>query len=71
MQPATGGAVMDSESAERWEIDQDELGNPLVRHRHPSVTVSAHTVKDVDGRHKARCPACGDVLEIPSPPGND
>ena len=57
---------MDQEAAERWEIDQDEFGRPLVRHRHTSTTVSAYLVKDADGRRKARCPACGEVLEVPA-----
>ena len=57
---------MDSEQAEQWEIDQDEFGNPLVRHRHPTMTVSAYISKDVDGGRMARCPACSDQIEVPS-----
>ena len=57
---------MDAESAERWEIDQDEFGNPLVRHRHPTMTISAYVVKDGLGDRRARCPECGDVFEMPS-----
>ena len=57
---------MDSEQAERWEIDQDEFGNPLVRHRHPTMTVAAYISKDDDGRRLARCPVCGDQIEVPS-----
>ena len=49
-----------------WEVDQDESGNPLVRHRHAAVSVGAHIVKDEDGSHIARCPSCGDKLEVPS-----
>jgi hypothetical protein len=56
---------MDSESAEQWEIDQDDFGNPLVRHRHPTFTVGAYVSKDGNGRRTARCPDCGERLEIP------
>ena len=66
MQVAMGAGDMDPESAERWEIDQDEFGNPLVRHRHTTTTVSAYVAKTGDGGRTARCPACGDVLELPS-----
>jgi hypothetical protein len=60
---------MDAESAERWEIDQDDFGNPLVRHRHPTVTVSAYVIKDAGGGRTARCPDCGGVFDLPSRPG--
>jgi hypothetical protein len=69
MRRAIGRRDMDAESAERWEIDQDEFGNPLVRHRHTTATVSAYVVKDGDGRRTARCPGCGEVFELPSKPG--
>jgi hypothetical protein len=59
---------MDSEQAERWEIDQDEFGNPLVRHRHPTMTVAAYVSKDVDGRRLARCPDCREEVEVPAQP---
>ena len=61
---------MDDESAQRWEIDQDEFGNPLVRHRHPTTTISAYVVKRAEGDRQAQCPACGDTLDIPSHTGN-
>ena len=66
MPVALAAAVMDTESAERWEIDQDEFGNPLVRHRHTTATVSAYVVKAGDGTRNARCPGCGDVFELPT-----
>jgi hypothetical protein len=56
---------MDREMAERWEIDQDEFGNPLVRHRHSTLTVGAFVLKDSQDRRVARCPSCGDEVEIP------
>lgn len=59
---------MDSEQAERWEIDQDEFGNPLVRHRHPTMTVAAYISKDVDGSRMARCPVCSDQIDVPAAP---
>ena len=49
-----------------WEVDQDEHGNPLVRHRHAAVGIGARIVKDEDGSHIARCPSCGEKLEVPS-----
>jgi hypothetical protein len=56
---------MDEKAAERWEIDQDEFGNPLVRHRHSTVTVAAYVTKDGDGKRSARCPDCGERIDIP------
>jgi hypothetical protein len=67
---AIDDARMDVESAERWEIDQDDFGNPLVRHRHPTVTVSAYVIKAADGGRTARCPDCGDVFELPPRSGS-
>jgi hypothetical protein len=55
---------MDSQSTEHWEIEQDEFGRPLVRHRHPTKTVSAYVAKDVDGVW-ARCPECAERLQMP------
>ena len=49
-----------------WELDQDESGNPVVRHRHTPISVGAYIVKDEDGSHRARCPSCGEELEVPS-----
>ena len=49
-----------------WEVDQDELGNPIVRHRHAALSIGAHIVKGEDGSHIARCPSCGEKLEVPS-----
>ena len=40
---------MERASAQRWEIDQDEFGRPLIRHRHPTKTVSAYVAKDPTG----------------------
>jgi hypothetical protein len=56
---------MEQEAAERWEIDQDEFGNPLVRHRHPTLTVQAVISRDADGRRVARCANCGESFEVP------
>ena len=56
---------MESESAHGWEIDQDQFGRPLLRHRHPSKTVSADVAKDADGVRYARCPACAERLRMP------
>jgi hypothetical protein len=56
---------MNEEAAERWEIDQDDFGNPLVRHRHAPLTVQSYVIKGADGRRTARCPNCGDTFEVP------
>ena len=49
-----------------WEVDQDEFGNPIVRHRHAPVSIGAILVKGDDGSHRARCPSCGEEFEVPS-----
>ena len=59
---------MKTEQADRWEIDQDESGNPMARHRHPTATVAAHVSMDVNGRHLARCPDCREEFEVPAGP---
>jgi hypothetical protein len=56
---------MERDMAERWEIDQDDFGNPLVRHRHPTLTVQAYVVKEPDGSRLARCPDCGERFHVP------
>ena len=56
--------LMESRSTERWDIEQDEFGRPLVRHRHPTKTVSAYVAKDVEGVW-ARCPECAERLRMP------
>jgi hypothetical protein len=61
---------MERESVERWEIDQDEFGNPVVRHRHPTMTVQSYVIKGADGR-LARCPSCGQTFEVPEQPKPD
>jgi hypothetical protein len=59
---------MDTESANQWEIDQDDFGNPLVRHRHPTITVGAYVSKDAVGGRTARCPDCGEQFAVPGRP---
>jgi hypothetical protein len=61
----------DAQSTDRWEIDQDEFGRPVVRHRHPVGTIGAYVAKHADGAWKATCPGCGEQLRIdaPAPPG--
>jgi hypothetical protein len=49
---------MPNESAEEWEIDQDESGRPLVRHRHASMAVTALVTDDAAGVRTATCPDC-------------
>jgi hypothetical protein len=45
-------------SADRWEIEQDEFGRPLVRHRHVVDSIPCYVSKDADGNRKAWCPGC-------------
>jgi hypothetical protein len=59
---------MEPEQADRWEIDQDDFGNPLVRHRHPTMTVAAYVSKDAGGRRLARCPDCREEIEVSGQP---
>jgi hypothetical protein len=54
---------------DRWEIDQDEFGAPMVRHRHPIGTIAAYVTKDPEGTWKARCPSCSETFQLPTPPG--
>lgn len=65
MECASPGACMDTESANQWEIDQDDSGNPLVRHRHPASTIGAYVSKDGTGGRTARCPDCGEQFAVP------
>jgi len=51
-------------TSERWEIDQDDFGRPLVRHRHPAETVAAYVSEDADGREMARCPECRETYRL-------
>jgi hypothetical protein len=55
---------MADESAEQWEIDQDESGRPLVRHRHASIAVTAFVTDDADGIRFARCPDCDERYRL-------
>jgi hypothetical protein len=49
---------MPAQTADEWEIDQDESGRPLVRHRHSDIAVTASVTNDADGIRSARCPEC-------------
>jgi len=55
---------MAEESADQWEIDQDEEGRPLVRHRHSEIAVTAFVTDDVDGIRYARCPDCNERFAL-------
>lgn len=54
---------MDTED-ERWEIEQDEFGRPLIRHRHVTDSVVAYVSKDADGVRNASCPSCKEQIAI-------
>jgi hypothetical protein len=56
---------MERQPVQPWEIEPDEFGRPLVRHRHPTKTVSGYVAKDADGVRYARCPECAERLRMP------
>ena len=48
----------------RWEVEEDEFGRPLVRHRHVTGTVDAYVSKDAYGSRKAWCPTCNEQMVL-------
>lgn len=62
------GEEVEQGDRDRWEIEQDEFGKPLIRHRHPVGTIAAYVVRGADGAWTASCPSCGEKLRIPAPP---
>ena len=59
---------IDAQSKDGWEVDQDDFGRPVVRHRHPVGTSSAYVTKDAGGGWRAICQGCGEQLPIDAPP---
>jgi hypothetical protein len=55
---------MPAQAADEWEIDQDESGRPLVRHRHSDVAVTAFVTDDAEGYRSARCPDCDERYRL-------
>jgi hypothetical protein len=53
----------ETNSPDRWEIDQDEFGRPLIRHRHPTETEAAYITTEGDGSRYARC-SCGERYRL-------
>lgn len=49
---------------DRWEIEQDEFGRPLIRHRHATDSVMAYVTTDADGVRNASCPSCKEQFAI-------
>ena len=58
--------MSEKQDGDTWEVDQDESGNPVVRHRHPPISIGAYIVKGEDGSHRASCPSCGAEFLVPS-----
>ena len=60
---------MTANDPDRWEVDQDEFGRPVVRHRHPTGTTPAYISRDADGVTFARCPECQEryIMRGPEP----
>jgi hypothetical protein len=60
---------------DRWEVDQDAQGSPVVRHRHTTDTAPdsqvAYVSKDAYGSLKAWCPSCKDELLLDGRPKDD
>ena len=69
---ATSRGISVPEDLNRWEVDQDEDGGPLVRHRHDTDTAAdsqvAYVTKDADGSLRAWCPSCKDHLLLDGRP---
>jgi hypothetical protein len=61
-----------ADDIDRWEVDQDAQGNPLVRHRHDADTAPdsqlAYVTKDAYGSLKAWCPTCKEQLLLDGRP---
>lgn len=55
---------MPEQSADEWEIDQDETGRPLVRHRHANIAITALVTDDTDGVRHAHCPDCDERYRL-------
>jgi hypothetical protein len=49
---------MQSNAPDRWEVEEDDFGRPLVRHKHPTGTVTAYVSRDSRGTTVARCTEC-------------
>jgi hypothetical protein len=45
---------------ERWHVEYDDFGRPMVRHRHATETVEAYLSRTADGFRVARCPRCSE-----------
>jgi hypothetical protein len=57
------GDTTETNSPDRWEIDKDEFGRPLIRHRHPTETIPAYLATEADGTRYARC-TCGERYRL-------
>lgn len=55
---------MTANAPDRWEIDQDDFGRPLVRHRHPAESVPAYISSDAAGNETARCAECRETYRL-------
>lgn len=64
MRHLLGTLRMTVNSPERWEVEQDDFGRPMVRHRHFSGTVPAYVSIDAEGGEFARCPDCGERYRL-------
>jgi hypothetical protein len=57
---------MAGSNAGGWTIDQDQAGNPVVRHSHGAAAIVAYVRRASDGSRHARCPDCGEEFEVPA-----
>jgi quercetin dioxygenase-like cupin family protein len=53
---------MGEAAAREWEIDQDDYGQPVVRHRHPTGSITAYVIGG--SRTGARFAVCADCREV-------
>lgn len=53
-----------ADAAHTWELERDEFGRPIVRHRHPLATILAYVTTDADGVKRAWCPTCSQRIDL-------
>jgi hypothetical protein len=54
----------DPATANLWEVEEDDYGDLIVMHRHPSATVPAYIISRGPARQLAQCSECLQYAEI-------
>jgi hypothetical protein len=57
-------ARIDTPGLERWRIDEDDYGDPMVFHRHADAEFPAHVIGGNGERRLAQCSNCMQYLEL-------